>query len=466
MRLAGLFVATSLVLGSTLLAQGPGMTPERVREMLARLDANKDGRIEKDEVPEAQRGAFAFMIGFADTNKNGIIDRDEIPAILERARQQAQAKKGAGNQAEQIAQMLRQMDKDNDGKVSRAEFTSHAGYFDRLDANKDGFLVASEVGPGAVSLLNGKLPFVVPPRETTGLIPLTDLGKGTYKDKEGGLYPGGRNDRPDSHEKAGIRLSRAIRPLDAQGKPAEGGKVVLLSIGMSNTTQEFTAFIELARSEPGKNPHLVIVDGAQGGMTARAICETDSPRGKVFWDTVDDRLKQAGVTRAQVVAAWMKQADGQPTSTQFPDYAVTLEEELLKITHILKSRFPNLDLLYLSSRIYGGYATTPLNPEPYAYEGGFAVKWLIEKQIAGDPRLNFDATRGDVKAPWLSWGPYLWADGTHARSDGLTYAQTDLVGDGTHPSPSGRQKVARQLLDFLKTDSTARPWFLSLPTNR
>jgi len=48
------------------------------------------------------------------------------------------------------------------------------------------------------------------------------------------------------------------------------------------------------------------------------------------------------------------------------------------------------------------------------------------------------------------------------RNDGLTYARSDFVEDGTHPSPgSGRAKVARQLLDFFKTDSTARPWFVS-----
>ena len=35
-----------------------------------------------------------------------------------------------------------------------------------------------------------------------------------------------------------------------------------------------------------------------------------------------------------------------------------------------------------------------------------------------------------------------------------------LGADGVHPSPAGRQKVARLLLDFLKTDDTARAWFV------
>jgi len=32
--------------------------------------------------------------------------------------------------------------------------------------------------------------------------------------------------------------------------------------------------------------------------------------------------------------------------------------------------------------------------------------------------------------------------------------------DGMHPSPSGKQKVARMLLNFFKTDPPARKWFV------
>lgn len=37
----------------------------------------------------------------------------------------------------------------------------------------------------------------------------------------------------------------------------------------------------------------------------------------------------------------------------------------------------------MSSRTYGGYATTELNPEPYAYQSGFSVKWLVQDQLEG-----------------------------------------------------------------------------------
>ncbi|HEV8379142.1 MAG TPA: hypothetical protein VGP99_09860 [Tepidisphaeraceae bacterium] len=286
--------------------------------------------------------------------------------------------------------------------------------------------------------------------DTADLVPLTELGKRQYKDYEGGLYPDGKNQRPEPHEKAGVLLARQIKPLDAQGMPSEHGKIVLLSIGMSNTTQEFSAFMQLARGEPQKNPKLVIVDGAQGGMTAARISEPDQTGGSRFWTMVDDRLKAASVSRAQVQAAWIKEADAQPTAA-FPKHAQILQEELEKVVRLMHSRFPNLKVVYLSSRIYGGYARSRLNPEPFAYESAFAVKWLIEKQIKGDQ---------DLKEPWLSWGPYLWANGMSKRGDGLIYEERDFGNDGTHPSQSGREKVARQLLDFFRTDSTARPWFM------
>jgi len=121
-----------------------------------------------------------------------------------------------------------------------------------------------------------------------------------------------------------------------------------------------------------------------------------------------------------------------------------------------------LKIAYLSSRIYAGYATVPLNPEPHAYEGGFAVKWTIAGQISGSDDLNYDPARGSVRAPWLAWGPYLWADGVKGRKqDSLIYTREDVGPDGTHPSPQGREKVGRQLLDFLKTSPTSKPWFLA-----
>lgn len=296
--------------------------------------------------------------------------------------------------------------------------------------------------------------------DTSSLKPLAELGKDEYRGFTGGLYPDGKNTRPTTHEAAGLKIARQVQALDSTGKHDSQGRIVLLSIGMSNTSQSSQGFQQALADESGKNPQFAFVNGAQGGMTAAAIQDpNDNGRGTQYWSTVDQRLEQAGVSREQVQAVWIKQADAGPTQG-FPKYAQTLQAELTRIVQVLAERFPNCKLAYLSSRTYGGYATTSLNPEPYAYESGFSVKWLIEQQLKGDPALNYDPSKGAVKSPWLSWGPYLWANGTTKRADGFTWDEADVPGDGTHQSPSGQRKVGRLMLDFFKSDSTSRDWFL------
>ncbi|HVX60316.1 MAG TPA: hypothetical protein VHC19_06940, partial [Pirellulales bacterium] len=248
------------------------------------------------------------------------------------------------------------------------------------------------------------------------------------------------------------------------GEPADTGKIGVVSIGMSNTTQEFSAFMRLASSDPDISRHVVLVDGAQGGMEARAWSEPEKlkgPQARNPWDVLDERLVRAGVTAPQVQVVWLKQARAGPARLgEFPEHARELQGRLVTIVQRLKQRFPNLWIVYLSSRIYGGYAQTPLNPEPYAFESAFSVRWLIRDQEAGKAELNFDPGRGEVKAPLLLWGPYLWANGEQPRAgDGLVWKREDFGPDGTHPSASGRRKVAEQLLAFFKTDRTTKFWF-------
>jgi hypothetical protein len=285
--------------------------------------------------------------------------------------------------------------------------------------------------------------------------PLTEMGPALYKGMPGGLYPGAANTRPPAHDAAGIAVARSIVPLDTLGMPdAAGGRTVLLSIGMSNTTQEFSAFVAMSDTFARKHPRLVVVDGAQGGQTAAIIRNPQA----AFWTTIDQRLRSKRVTPQQVQAVWLKEANAGPTQA-FPLHATMLQDDLKTIVSFLLDMYPNLKLVFLSSRIYGGYASTQLNPEPYAFESGFSVRWLIEQQIAGDTALAFEGPAR--RAPWLAWGPYLWGNGRNPRlEDGLVWLPGDLSSDGTHPSTSGRLKVAEMLLRFFSTDAAATPWFL------
>ena len=291
---------------------------------------------------------------------------------------------------------------------------------------------------------------------SVGKTPLTDLGTGFYGAFQGGLYPGGSNARPAAHQAAGLAIANSIAPVDTFGVPDAAGRVVLISIGMSNCTQEFSAFVPKANADPSKRANVHVIDCALGGQATNVIV---SPTA-AYWDTVYTRLRGRRSSPAQVQVVWLKEARANP-SGGFPESADLLMRDLGTIVRILKQKLPNLRACYLSSRIYAGYATgvSTLNPEPYAYESGFAVKWLIEGQIAGADSLEFDPANGPVQAPWLSWGPYLWADGLTPRSDGMTWACSAFAADGTHPSASGRNIVADQLLAFFKTDDTTAPWF-------
>ncbi len=298
-------------------------------------------------------------------------------------------------------------------------------------------------------------------RPVSHFIPLTALPQGeTYKGEDGGLYGRGRNDPPPDLEAAAKRALSEVAPRDIDGQPDKAGLIVLLSIGMSNTTQEFASFKQLADADRGKSDAVVIVDGAQGGRDA-ASWDPANPVSLDVWRDVERRLKMAGVTPPQVQVVWIKQARSNPRALgEFPEHADALGENLIAILQEARRRFPNLRLAYLSSRTYAGYAKTQLSPEPYAYESAFAVRGVILAQLRGDKRLNADPEAGQVMAPVVLWGPYLWADGaTPVAADGLKWEPEDVARDGVHPSERGREKVARLLLEFFRTHPLAQPWF-------
>jgi hypothetical protein len=291
-------------------------------------------------------------------------------------------------------------------------------------------------------------------KPSVGLKPLTELSAADrYKGEDGGLYGAGRNDPPPALAEATKRMTAKIAPLDAEGRPSPDGKIGLVSISMSNATQEYSLFKQLADRDPQKSPSVAVVDCAQGGQ---AMAEWVDP-GARPWTEAKSRLARADVSLRQVQVIWVKLANKSPRG-ELPEHVDKLKRDTRAVLRNAKALFPNLRIAYLGSRIYAGYAATPLNPEPYAYEGAFAVRGLIREQMAGDAEL---ACEGDsAPVPLLLWGPYFWADGTTPRkADGLVWERADLGGDGTHPSESGRRKVADQLLAFFKTDTLASSWF-------
>lgn len=280
---------------------------------------------------------------------------------------------------------------------------------------------------------------------SVGLTPLNDLLGGSYKGKPGGLYPNS-NTIPPNHLQIGKAASQSIQPLGLNGTPNPNGKIVLLAVGMSNTRIEFQRFVSLARHETAAR--VAMVNGALPGYDAARIADPNSD----YWNKVDAKLASQNASPLQVQAVWVKEAVAQEVDP-FPANANELKQHLKSIVLIISERYPNVKTIYFTSRIYGGYATTNTSGEPWAYEGGFAVKWLIEDQILQrDPALAYN------HVPWLAWGPYLWADGRNPRADGLNWQCSNFKNDGVHPAASGATKVANKLLDFFLTHPTTL-WF-------
>ena len=313
------------------------------------------------------------------------------------------------------------------------------------------------------------------PRSDNAMTPLIDMGGTRYLGFAGGLYPGG-NAQPPGHMAEGIRRANSLTPRDAAGQPSLSGKILLLSIGMSNATQEWCSepstvpcepwtFTGQALADPVVNKEqLVIVNGALAGQTYEEWSDPANSNWNRIRNTV---LVPLGYTERQVAVVWLKDGSRSPTvslPSQSAD-AYTVMSQIGKIARIVKVRYPNMEILVLSGRTYGGYASTSLNPEPFAYETGLAVKWVVEAQIRQIQGSGIESHAVDLDyntvAPWIGWSAYLWANGASPRSDGLQWLPSDVENDGIHPSQTGETKVGLLLLDFFKTGFFTKCWFVA-----
>lgn len=318
--------------------------------------------------------------------------------------------------------------------------------------------------------------FLSEPDSSTQMTPIMDLVGGTYYGFPGGLYAGS-DQIPSDHNADGVKIANTVVPLNKIGAVDYiTGKIILLSIGMSNTASEFCSesgappctdgsfIIAAMKDSTVDSKYLAIINGATPGKGADSWTLSNS---YAYNEVRDLRLAPAGLTEMQVEVVWLKVVNDNPVISLPNTHADAqqLVRQYGNIVRSLKKRYKNIKMVFFSSRIYGGYATTTLSPEPYAYESGFAVKWTIDAQINQMRYGTMDARAGNLNyttvAPWIAWGPYLWADGLNPRSDGLIWAQPDFESDGTHPSLSGRTKVVSMLFSFFKASKQTRCWFLS-----
>lgn len=108
---------------------------ERLQKMFERDDANKDGKLTREET----RMPSAFFEK-ADANKDGALTLAELTNARKNAPADKQAKHGPGKGA--------RFDQNSDGKVDLQELRAAAqSQFAKLDTNKDGSLTSDEFRP-------------------------------------------------------------------------------------------------------------------------------------------------------------------------------------------------------------------------------------------------------------------------------------------------------------------------------
>jgi len=104
-------------------------------ERFAKLDTNKDGKVDKNELAAGMRVFFDKL----DTNKDGKVDKSELAAKQEKWH--GRGGHGGG--------FLARMDQNGDGAIDATELQAAVNKrFERMDANHDGAIEKDELAHG------------------------------------------------------------------------------------------------------------------------------------------------------------------------------------------------------------------------------------------------------------------------------------------------------------------------------
>ncbi len=318
----------------------------------------------------------------------------------------------------------------------------------------------------------------------TTFLPLNDLGPAPYHwGYYGGLWEDGLNTAPSEHLNAGLAASARIVPRNSAGVPDPSGRIGVLLVGGPLVGQvacgagweqdcDAGTFLDRLRNDKRiRNSSVRFINGASNSPDP-SIWQL--PSSQEYERIRATRLAPAGISENQVQAAWILLSNPQPFEPlPIPSAdAYTMKIYLSSALRAMKKRYPNLAVTYISSSPYRGYSAAG---EPYGFEDGLTVRWTVVGQVETmrvasigphwDTRLgSLNYEKGHV--PWVSWGPYLWADGTNPRSDGLVWERQDFATDGERLTRSGIEKVSSRLLEFLLHEPTARNWLDVDPESR
>ena len=130
MRAALICAAALLALGAAFASPATARDRFDPMEMLAKSDANGDGRVSRSEYIDARRDRFERM----DRNNDGYFTEDDLPRI---------ARKRGGEKVDRVIEAL---DANRDGRLSRPEFVDGpTRLFDLGDRDRNGVIDRAEM---------------------------------------------------------------------------------------------------------------------------------------------------------------------------------------------------------------------------------------------------------------------------------------------------------------------------------
>jgi hypothetical protein len=354
---------------------------------------------------------------------------------------------------------------------------------------------------------------------TLPTIPLTDFVSGqTWCGFRGLLYDSAdnassSNTPPTAYTNVGLTAKNNVFPRNPAGvRDNTNGWIVVIGIGQSNMTLEMCNsagsncpnngnFIQQVTSLQGSgvvNKRVIVVDCASG---SHAPVDWQNNTAGYYSDCATRIANatptgSATLTEKQVQVVLYKDSDPNLGTAQFPylhalttsgcdashfhtppnpgsdSDACVYEYYVGNTARFIKTRYTNIQQMFVQSRIYAGYSNqldsdVPSSPEPFAYEYGFGTKWLVSaqaRQIAVPGTI--DHVAGDLsstKSPWIGWGPYYWANGSTERKDHLCWVTGDYTTPGPnnyiHPNDAGIQKVGNMLINYYVTSNFSKSWF-------
>jgi len=233
--------------------------------------------------------------------------------------------------------------------------------------------------------------------------------------------------------------------LTDNGQPnisASDGVIGMVCIGMSNAAQECDryklAIQNVYADEVSDNVKLI-----NCALGSHAIERWNDPEyDSALWERCADLILVEGLALSQVRVVLHKAANQYTLNENgqaLPEYPhensdfFKFKNNLSVFGERVTEYFPELQAVFTSSRIYGGFTDRINRGEPLSYEEGHALnQWLEEHE--------------SINGIWFGWGPYIWAPACSSgivNGKGFCYERSDFVQDAIHPASSGEVKVAK-----------------------